>query len=89
MSVHVSYDCVDSCPETVSRTVARKRRYIVEYGGAFYPAVSIAHVCEILDFLGLDYDGNLLWILHRHRKRKSEAAKSFLAFNRMLKLHEV
>lgn len=89
MSAHVSYDQLDSCPETISRVVSRKRRYIVEFNGSFYPAVSIAHVCEILEYLGLDYDGNLLWILHRHKKRKSSAAKSFLAFNRQLKLHQM
>ena len=87
MSTHVGFGSIDSCPEAVSRTVVRKKRYVVEYAGVFYPAVSIAHVCEILEFLGLDYDGNLLWILHRHRKQKSGAAKNFLADNLELKLH--
>jgi len=87
MSSHVGFDSVELCPETISRTVVRKRRYVVEYAGAFYPAVSIAHVCEILEFLGLDYDGKLLWILHRHRKQKSGAARNFLADNLELKIH--
>ena len=89
MSTHVSYDRLDSCPETIPRVVNRKRRYIVEFNGHFYPAVSISHVCEILEYLGLYHAGNLLWILHRHKKRKSAAAKSFLAFNRQLKLHQM
>ena len=89
MSTHVSYDDIDACPETVSRVVSRKRRYIVEYAGAFYPATSIAHVCEVLAHLGFDYNGNLLWILHRHKKRKSGAAKNFLAYNRELRLHHL
>ena len=86
--METSYESLAASPETVPRVVQRRVRFHVQYAGRYYPAVSLAHVAEIMDSPGVECEGNLLWSLHRHTHGRSGVTRNLLAEYATLHLHQ-
>lgn len=85
----MSTPLLSGVPLNMTVPISRKVRFCVEFNGQFYPATSVGHVCAVLDELGVEFNGNLLWMLYRHLKGKSGAGRILLHEYESLRFHKM